>query len=101
MSFTIVSSDTAILLTRTFTQPTENASYSTTKVSHDFFDISETLFAGLSVLIGCLALIVGLLQLRRYRKRHSLQSQDCVFELEAGYSSGTPRGYVELETDAA
>jgi hypothetical protein len=52
----------------------------------DFFNVSQALFACLSVITGLLALIVGLLQLRRYRKHHVLNKQNPVFELEAGYS---------------
>jgi hypothetical protein len=46
----------------------------------------QALFACLSVIIGLLTLIVGLLQLRRYRKRHVPNEESPVFELEAGYS---------------
>jgi hypothetical protein len=52
----------------------------------DFFNVSQALFACLSVIIGLLTLIVGLLQLRRYRKRHVPNEESPVFELEAGYS---------------
>jgi hypothetical protein len=51
--------------------------------SQHFFDISETLFAGLSVLIGILALGIGFLQLQKYRRQQYLRHRDCVFELEA------------------
>jgi hypothetical protein len=51
----------------------------------DFFNVSQALFACLSVIIGLLALIVGLLQLRRHRKRHALHANDPVFELEANF----------------
>jgi hypothetical protein len=54
--------------------------------SSDFFNVSQALFACLSVIIGLLTLIVGLLQLRRYRKRHVPNEESPVFELEAGYS---------------
>jgi hypothetical protein len=50
----------------------------------DFFNVSQALFACLSVVVGVLALIVGLLQLRRYRRRQELDEKNCVFELEAG-----------------
>jgi hypothetical protein len=56
---------------------------SASEATDGFFDISETLFAGLSVLIGILALVVGLLQLQRYRRQQHLRDKDCVFELEA------------------
>jgi hypothetical protein len=52
----------------------------------DFFNVSQALFACLSVIIGLLALIVGLLQLRKYQRRHFLTEENPVFELEAGYS---------------
>jgi hypothetical protein len=52
----------------------------------DFFNVSQALFACLSVIIGLLALIVGLLQLRKYRRRQFSNGQDPVFELEANYS---------------
>jgi hypothetical protein len=52
----------------------------------DFFNVSQVLFAYLSVIIGLLALIVGLLQLRRYQRRHFLTEENPVFELEADYS---------------
>jgi hypothetical protein len=51
----------------------------------NFFDISQALFAGLSVIIGLLALVVGLLQLRNHCKRRLRQDEDLVFELEACY----------------
>jgi hypothetical protein len=53
--------------------------------SLDLFNVSQAVFACLSVIIGLLALIIGVLQLRRYRRRPILQSQDPVFELEACY----------------
>lgn len=86
MSFTPSSPGIATeYLARFPTQPAKVANRSTNEASESFFDISETLFAGLSVLIGCLALIVGLLQLRRYHRSHLLQNEDLVFELEAGH----------------
>lgn len=42
----------------------------------------ETLFAGLSVLLGGLTLVVGLLQLRRYRRRFEVLETVDVLELE-------------------
>jgi hypothetical protein len=51
----------------------------------DFFNVSQALFACLSAVIGLLALIIGVLQLQRYRGRHSLHEEDPIFELEAGY----------------
>lgn len=78
------SNPTTQFVTRSsFSQPHETANVVTTKARDNFFDISETLFAGLSVLIGCLALFVGFLQLRRYRRCQNLENQDQVFELEA------------------
>jgi hypothetical protein len=56
---------------------------SASKATDWFFDIPETLFAGLSVLVGILTLVVGLLQLQRYRRQQHLRDKDCVFELEA------------------
>jgi hypothetical protein len=58
---------------------------STSDTPADFLDVSQALFACLSVIIGLLALVIGWLQLRRYRKHHALQDKDVVFELEAGY----------------
>lgn len=46
-------------------------------------EVLETLFAGLSVLIGGLALVIGLLQLHWYRRRHGYPVTPEVFELEA------------------
>lgn len=66
----------------------------------------ETLFAGLSVLIGTLALVVGLFQLSRYRKRRTSSAMVDVFELEAGLPqvmynpdshSGIPNRDVDLD----
>lgn len=51
-----------------------------------FLGISEPLFAGLSVLIGCLALMVALLQLRYYCRARPLNDRYEIFELEAGSS---------------
>ncbi|KAH3905926.1 hypothetical protein HBI56_161970 [Parastagonospora nodorum] len=51
----------------------------------NFFKISQALFAGLSVIIGLLALVIGLLQLRKHRKRRLPQDNNLVFELEAYY----------------
>jgi hypothetical protein len=64
-----------------------------------FFNVSQALFACLSVIIGLLALIVGLLQLRRYRKHHVLNEQNPVFELEAGYSR-VSEAYIYLVSKA-
>jgi hypothetical protein len=44
----------------------------------------STTFAGLSVLLVCLALIIGLLQLRKHRKPDHLSIQYESYELEAG-----------------
>lgn len=58
---------------------------SSSKSPVSFFEISQALFAGLSVIIGLLALVVGLLQLRKHRKRRRLQDKDLIFELEGCY----------------
>ena len=44
----------------------------------------NTTFAGLSVLLACLALVIGLLQLRKHRKSNHLSVQHEIHELEAG-----------------
>ena len=44
----------------------------------------NTTFAGLSVLLACFALIIGLLQLRKHRKSNHLSVQHEIYELEAG-----------------
>jgi hypothetical protein len=51
----------------------------------DFFNVSQAVFACASVIIGLLALIVGVIQLRKYRRRHVLGNREPVFELEACY----------------
>jgi uncharacterized membrane protein len=56
----------------------------TSEASTGQFQDIETIFAGVSVLVGCLALIVGLLQLRKYQRERSLLVQNNVYELEAG-----------------
>jgi hypothetical protein len=50
----------------------------------DAFDVSQALFAGLSVFIALLALGVGLAQLKRHRGRITSRQQESIFELEAG-----------------
>jgi hypothetical protein len=55
-----------------------------TDASKNNLDTLEALFAGLSVLIGALALIVGLFQLFRHRRRHAISTTVDAFELEAG-----------------
>jgi hypothetical protein len=49
----------------------------------NFFNVSQVVFASASVIIGLLALIIGVLQLRKYRRRHLLQNREPIFELEA------------------
>lgn len=58
-------------------------SRSTSQVPEDFFNISDTLLAGISALIGFLALAVALLQLCRYRNRRAFHRLNHVFELDA------------------
>lgn len=57
--------------------------YVTVNGSNTNLEMLETLFAGLSVLIGGLALITGLLQLRWYWRRHASSSASEHFEMEA------------------
>jgi hypothetical protein len=57
--------------------------YATPKGSNTRLDVLETLFAGLSVLIGGLTLIVGLLQLRWYWRRRAFSATSEVIEMEA------------------
>ena len=52
----------------------------------DNLDTLEALFAGLSVLIGILALAIGAIQLLRHRRRHASLAVIVIFELEAGQS---------------
>lgn len=56
----------------------------TAEESNSVLDILEALFAGLSVLIGILALVIGMFQLMKHRKRSASVSDLSVFELEAG-----------------
>lgn len=69
--------------------------------SPDIFNVSQALFAGLSVLIALLALVVGLLQLRRHRSRNWLRRQEFVCELEAPCSRVCPLEPVVLSSTAA
>jgi hypothetical protein len=50
--------------------------------SGDHFERLETVFAGLSVLLACVAAIIGLLQLRRRRTARRGRLADEVYELE-------------------
>jgi hypothetical protein len=43
----------------------------------------NTIFAGLSVLLACFALVIGLLQLRKHQKSNHLSVQHEIYELEA------------------
>jgi hypothetical protein len=58
------------------------------------FESLETIFAGLSVLLACVALIIGLLQLRKHHKSACLSVQDDSYELEAGMPG--VRSYVHV-----
>lgn len=58
--------------------------------SGDRFEDMETAFAGLSVLLGCAALFLGLLQLRRLRNTARSVPLDEPYELEAGLSEVNP-----------
>jgi hypothetical protein len=44
----------------------------------------NTIFAGVSVLLACFELVIGLLQLRKHRKSKHLSVQHERYELEAG-----------------
>lgn len=57
----------------TATEPRENQ-----------FKSLETIFACISVIIGCVALLLDLLQPRRAGKVARLSSEDVIYELEAG-----------------
>jgi hypothetical protein len=48
----------------------------------DVLNTSQVLFAGLSVIIGFLALVVAVVRLQQHRKHRLLQDKDLVFELE-------------------
>lgn len=62
---------------------TSNMSQSSPSAPTDgLFSKSGVVFSGLSVIIAMMALVVGLLQLRRYRQRHKPEI-DRVYELEA------------------
>ena len=50
----------------------------------------NTIFAGLSVLLACFALVIGLLQMRKHRKSNHLSVQHERYELEAGLPEVRP-----------
>jgi hypothetical protein len=50
----------------------------------------NTIFAGLSVLLACSALVIGLLQLRKHRKSKHPSVQHERYELEAGLPEVRP-----------
>lgn len=52
--------------------------------SNGTLDILEALFAGFSVLIGILALAIGVFQLMKHRQRSRSVLDTGIFELEAG-----------------
>lgn len=54
------------------------------EASNSTLDILEALFAGFSVLIGILALVIGVFQLMKHRKRCTSDLDTGIFELEAG-----------------
>jgi hypothetical protein len=74
-------------------QATTFADRSPSDSSPDIFNISQALFAGLSVLLALLALAVGLLQLRRNRARNVIRRNEFVFELEASCSQVCSPGH--------
>lgn len=83
---TMTSSNTNTTLRILHTNPTMAANARNGLVaarSVDRFENLETIFAGASVFIGCVALIVGLLQLRKHCKAHESSTQDGELELEA------------------
>lgn len=57
--------------------------YMSQLMQQDSSDMLEALFAGLSVFVGSLALVVGVLQLLSYRRRHLQSGNTNVYELEA------------------
>jgi heme exporter protein D len=63
---------------------THTIARSTSDTRSDFFNLSQAIFAFLSVIIALFALVVGFPQLRKYRRR-VLQDKELVFELEACY----------------
>lgn len=54
-----------------------------TDIARDNTNLLETLFAGLSVFFGILAVVVGLLQLLKYRTRRHSSGDVSIHELEA------------------
>ena len=54
-----------------------------TDASDNSLNMLGTLFAGLSVLVGSLALIIGLLQLLKCQRRHRVSRRSSIYELEA------------------
>jgi hypothetical protein len=77
-------------------QATTFADRSPSDSSPDIFNISQALFAGLSVLLALLALAVGLLQLRKNRARNVIRRNEFVFELEAPCSQVCSPGHLCL-----
>lgn len=54
-----------------------------TGASSNSLNMLETLFAGLSVLVGSLALVIGLLQLLKWQRRCRVSRRSSIYELEA------------------
>lgn len=54
-----------------------------TGASSNSLNMLETLFAGLSVLVGSLALVIGLLQLLKCQRRRRTSRRSSIHELEA------------------
>ena len=73
-------------ITMAYSPSFETDVHTITDASKNNLDTLEALFAGLSVLIGALALVVGLFQMFRRRRRHATSTTVDAFELEADMS---------------
>jgi len=66
-----------------------------TDASSNSLNMLETLFAGLSVLVGSLALVIGLLQLLKYQRRRRASRRSSIYELEATLPEVTITPFVD------
>ena len=66
---------------------------SAAETPQNLFESLEAVFAGTSVLIGLIALIIGLLQLQRHRKASRLIIRNEICELEAGSPKASSQAY--------